>query len=139
MSKELQLDALKNISSNIMIADANRKIVYMNKAVTEFLRKAESAIQKDLPHFKVDDLVGQNIDIFHKKPEHQKTMLNAMKDKYTATISVGGQMFDLKAGPIFGRNGKMQIYGYRTRTTPHSTTRFPDPRPSSNFARREPY
>lgn len=100
------LETLENISANIMIADANRNIVYMNKAVKDFLQKAESTIQKDLPNFKVSDLIGQNIDIFHKNPSHQRDLLGALSGKYNATITVGGTPFDLKAGAVFNKNGK---------------------------------
>ncbi|PZQ44371.1 MAG: hypothetical protein DI551_10280 [Micavibrio aeruginosavorus] len=100
------LQTLDDISANIMVADAERNIVYMNKAVRAFLQQSESTIQKDLPHFRVENLIGQNIDIFHKNPEHQKGMLSAMKSKHNATINVGGNMFDLKAGPLLDKNGK---------------------------------
>ncbi len=105
-SKLTQLKALENISANVMIADANRNIVYMNKAVTKFLQEAESTIQKDLPSFRVSNLVGQNIDIFHKNPAHQQRMLDALTGSHTATIKVGGRMFDLVAGPLFADDGK---------------------------------
>lgn len=102
----LLLQTLDDISTNIMVADDDRNIVYMNRAVTDFLKNVESSIQKDLPSFRVDKLIGQNIDIFHKNPAHQKGMLEAMKSKYTATIKVGNTMFDLNAGPIFDSRGK---------------------------------
>lgn len=101
-----QLMVLDSISANVMIADANRNIVYMNKAVKSFLSEAESTIQKDLPNFRVSDLIGQNIDIFHKKPEHQKKMLETLTKKHDASIKVGGRMFDLVAGPIVDNKGK---------------------------------
>ncbi len=101
-----QLKALEHISANVMIADADRNIVYMNKAVTKFLREAESTIQKDLPNFRVSDLIGQNIDIFHKNPPHQKRILEALTDSHDATIKVGGRMFDLVAGALFDDAGK---------------------------------
>jgi PAS domain S-box-containing protein len=103
---KLLIKTLDEINANIMIADNNRKIVYMNKAVTAFLQDNEETIQKDLPNFKVDNLIGANIDIFHKRPEHQKAMLETMKDKHNATICVGGNMFDLRSGPIIGPNYK---------------------------------
>lgn len=135
-----QLIALENISANVMIADSDRNIIYMNKAVTEFLREAESTIQKDLPSFRVTDLIGKNIDIFHKKPEHQKHMLEALKERYNATIKVGGRMFDLVAAPVLtgaanalalALNGKTQIYACKTLTINLLPTRCPDHRPSS--------
>lgn len=103
---EILSKTLENITANVMVADQNRNIICMNKAVMGFLEKAEATIQKDLPHFKVSELIGKNIDIFHKNPSHQKSMLDALKGQYTGTITVGGNMFDLVAAPIMGKGGK---------------------------------
>lgn len=95
-----KLAVLEHVSSAVMIADNNRNIVYINKALATFLGDNETAIQKDLPAFKIDGLVGANIDIFHKKPDHQKRMISAMDGVLETTIEVGGTKFDLIAQPI---------------------------------------
>src|SRR5258708_13219093 len=46
LAKSLATDS---IAANVMVAYASITIVYMNRAVTEFLTEAESDIQKDLP------------------------------------------------------------------------------------------
>lgn len=106
LKNKTQLKTLESISANVMIADADRNIVYMNKAVTSFLQDAESAIRKDLPDFRVSNLVGQNIDIFHKNPNHQRNMLESLRETHNASIRVGGRMFDLVAGPLFDDRGE---------------------------------
>ncbi|MFX5999142.1 hypothetical protein ABTF05_22440, partial [Acinetobacter baumannii] len=68
----LALLAAKTIGASIMVADQNLNIVYMNDAVVELLREAESDLKKELPQFSVDTLIGSNIDIFHKNPSHQR-------------------------------------------------------------------
>lgn len=92
---------LDNSSVNIMVADAQRRIVYMNNAVMRFLRSVEQDIQKDLPHFRVDTLIGQSIDVFHAHPERQRQLLETLREPYKATIRVGGRQFDLLASPLF--------------------------------------
>ncbi|MBV6656187.1 MAG: PAS domain S-box protein [Devosiaceae bacterium] len=103
---ERQLVVLENLSASVMIADNNRNIVYINKALIGFLTENEKAIQQDLPAFKVDGLVGANIDIFHKNPDHQKRMISAMDGLFETMIEVGGIKFDLIAQPVMGRRGK---------------------------------
>ena len=44
-------EALDNVSANVMVADPNRNIIYMNDSVIATLRNAEADIQKDLPNF----------------------------------------------------------------------------------------
>ena len=98
--------ALENVSAAVMVADTDLNIVYMNKAVTEFLSESEQDIQKDLPNFRVSALMGENIDVFHKNPQHQRSMLAALVRPHEATIEVGGKKFDLVAVPLFDGSGK---------------------------------
>lgn len=97
---------LDGLTANVMVADIDRNINYMNQSLKEFLQEAEHAIQKDLPNFNVKSLLGQNIDIFHRKPEHQKRLIAALDKPFTTTIKVGGRMFDLVANPLFDNKGK---------------------------------
>ncbi|MGZ5028377.1 MAG: PAS domain-containing protein, partial [Methylobacter sp.] len=64
--------ALDSISANVMISDNDRNIIYLNPAVHNMLRVAESDIRKSIPHFNFDKLMGASIDTFHKNPAHQK-------------------------------------------------------------------
>ena len=82
--------ATDSITANVMVADASLTIVYMNRAVIELLKEAEADIRKDLPRFSVATLIGSNIDVFHKHPEHQRRMLENLKATHRATIQVGG-------------------------------------------------
>jgi PAS domain S-box-containing protein len=102
----ISLNTLDTISANVMIADPDRNIIYMNQSVTGFLQEAEETIKKDLPAFNVKTLIGQNIDIFHKNPDHQRGMIAALKKPFSTTIKVGGRLFDLVANPIFDQAGK---------------------------------
>ncbi|MFN5719796.1 MAG: PAS domain-containing protein, partial [Bradyrhizobium sp.] len=80
--------------------------VYMNDAVVELLREAESDLKKELPQFSVDTLIGSNIDIFHKNPSHQRRMLEGLSAKHRATIKVGQRTFDLLASPLLQADGR---------------------------------
>ena len=103
--KKLVSAALENVSAGVMVADTNLNIVYMNKAVTKFLTESEKDIQKDLPNFRVSALIGQSIDIFHKNPKHQRSMLAALTRPHEAMIEVGGKNYDLMAAPLFDGAG----------------------------------
>jgi methyl-accepting chemotaxis protein len=89
-----------------MVADADLKILYLNRAVTELLREAEADIRKDLPKFSVATLVGSNIDVFHKNPQHQRRMLASLDAIHRATINVGGRSFDLAVTPMKDKAGR---------------------------------
>lgn len=97
-------EALDNVSANVMVADPDRNIIYMNDAVVATLRNAEADIQKDLPDFKVDELMGGSIDAFHKNPDHQARLLETLTTTYDASLLIGGRTMDLSVNPIRNEN-----------------------------------
>ncbi len=97
--------SLDAVSSNVMVADAHNVIVYMNPSVTAMMTRNEAAMRKDLPHFDAHNLLGKNIDIFHKNPAHQQRLLAELKSTYRSSISVGGRFYDLIASPVFDTKG----------------------------------
>jgi methyl-accepting chemotaxis protein len=104
-SDALTLMAAKVVSANLMVADNDLNIVYMNSAVTDLLREAESDLKKELPHFDVNTLVGTNIDVFHKNPQHQRQMLASLSAVHRAMIQIGERKFDLVATPVKNEDG----------------------------------
>ncbi|HEX4895678.1 MAG TPA: methyl-accepting chemotaxis protein [Solimonas sp.] len=99
-------NALDNVSGNVMIANNEREIVYMNAAVGEMLVKAESELRKALPHFDARKLMGASIDVFHKNPAHQQGMLANLRGSYRTEIKVSGLTFGLIASPIVNDRGE---------------------------------
>ncbi len=97
--------ALDSVTTNVMIADNDRNIVYMNGAVKEMLAIAESDIRKALPNFDVRRLDGAKIDVFHKHPEHQARLLSTFRETHRTQIVVGGRTFSLIAAPIINAEG----------------------------------
>ncbi|HTF94971.1 MAG TPA: methyl-accepting chemotaxis protein [Cellvibrio sp.] len=100
------LGALNSTSSNVMVADPGRTVIYMNKSVEKMLRGVESELRKALPHFAVDKVIGSNIDIFHRDPSHQMHLLANLRDTYTSQITVAGIVFRLIVNPIFSDSGE---------------------------------
>ena len=97
--------ALESAASNIMIADADNIIVFMNESVAEMLIGAEEDIKRDLPNFNARKIIGQSADLFHQNPAHQRSMLASLREKHRVQIAVGGHSFSLIATPLFNENG----------------------------------
>lgn len=93
--------ALDVCDTNVMMADPEFNIVYMNNSVEKMMKTAESDLREALPNFDASNLMGQNIDVFHKNPAHQRNMLSALRDVYRGQIKVGTRTFNLIATPIF--------------------------------------
>src|SRR3569623_2066027 len=113
--QELQTSAritrgLDVVVTNVMVADADLNIVYVNESIRQMLETAESDIRKDLPAFNAKTVVGTNIDVFHKNPAHQRGMLSRMTSTHKAALTVGGRSFSLILNPINDNAARRQGY-----------------------------
>lgn len=85
---------------NVMFADTDLVIQYMNPSSAKTLKTLES----QLP-VKVDQMIGQNIDIFHKNPSYQRGVLSDPKNlPRRANIQVAGETLDLLVSPIYDQH-----------------------------------
>jgi len=98
--------ALDVAETNVMVADADYKIVYTNAAINGMLRMAEADLRKDLPNFNASAVIGTNIDAFHKNPAHQRSMLDRLTGTHKARLPIGGRRFDLTVNPIVAPDGQ---------------------------------
>jgi len=96
---------LDNVATNVMVADDQHNIIYMNKAVQDMFQKVEDDIRRDLPTFRASELLGANIDIFHKNPAHQRNMLARLTGSHRATVHLGGRTFSLTVTPVVNERG----------------------------------
>ncbi len=98
-------NALDKCSTNVMIANDTNEIVYMNESQLTMLQGNEAELRKTLPQFDTRTLLGQNIDIFHKNPAHQRNLLGGLTRTHKAEIRVGELVFSLTANPILSTQG----------------------------------
>ena len=92
---------IENAPINIMFADRDFKVQYMNPASSKTLK----SIEQHLP-IKVDQMMGHSIDVFHKNPEHQRRLLSDPKNlPHQANIQVGPETLDLLVSPINDHQG----------------------------------
>jgi methyl-accepting chemotaxis protein len=93
---------VENVSVNLMLCDLDFNIRYINPASLRTLRQ----IEQHLP-VKADQVVGSKIDIFHKDPAHQRSMLATDKHlPHSAKIRVGPEHLDLNASAMYDTSGK---------------------------------
>jgi methyl-accepting chemotaxis protein len=97
--------ALDKCTTNVMIANADHNIIYMNETVLAMMQRNQDQLRKVLPQFNATNLVGQSIDLFHRNPTHQRSMLAQLTTVYKTQIQVGDLYFGLSANPILDSNG----------------------------------
>ncbi|MDP2788421.1 MAG: methyl-accepting chemotaxis protein, partial [Pseudomonadota bacterium] len=98
--------ALDNVDANVMMADNERHIVYVNKAAQAMFKKAEADIRTELPHFSADKLLGANIDTYHKNPAHQAGMLANLSGAYKSALMIGVRSMTVTASPVIDADGE---------------------------------
>jgi len=96
---------LENVTGNVMLANVDLEIVYMNGTASELFRDAESEIRKTIPGFSVGNMVGNSIDQFHKNPAHQRSMLADLNGTFESQLTLGDRIFKFIANPLFEENG----------------------------------
>jgi methyl-accepting chemotaxis protein len=93
---------VQNASVRIIVADHKFNIVYMNPASVETLRQ----LQHLLP-CRVEDIVGQSIDIFHANPEDQRRLLSDPKNlPHRAEIQLGPEILVLNVAALRDAEGE---------------------------------
>ena len=92
---------MENAPINVIFADRDLKIRYVNPKSRETLKGIESYLP-----VKADDMIGQTIDVFHKAPEMQRRILADPKNlPHKAIIQVGPEKLDLLVSAIYDNAG----------------------------------
>ncbi len=85
----------------VMCNPEDFKVTYMNKAAIATLKSLEHLLP-----CKVDELVGNTIDIFYESPEHQRKILSDPDNlPHTANIELGDEHLSLKIYAIRDKSG----------------------------------
>ena len=100
--------AIKGAQTALMMCDNDLNITYVNPAVVELLRYRQDKLRKFFPGFNADNLVGQNIDQFHKNPGHQRAVLGDKNNlPAKAEIKLLDLEFEVNATAILGPDGEL--------------------------------
>jgi methyl-accepting chemotaxis protein len=97
--------ALDNLLSNVMVADHDLNIIYLNNTVQAMLQDAQGDIRADLPQFDAARVLGSSIDSFQKSPG-QRGLLPELDQSFTSELELGGRTFRIVANPMRNTQGK---------------------------------
>lgn len=92
---------LENAPINVMLANLNGEITFLNRKSIETL----TSIEDELP-IAVSEIVGSSYDVFHKNPAHQRKLLSTDRSlPHRAIITVGKEKLDLLVSPLYDETG----------------------------------
>lgn len=98
--------AFDSVTTNLMMCDADLNITYANPAVVKMLAARQEGLRAVWPGMDAHNLVGQNIDQFHRNPAHQRALLaDPSRLPAKAEIQVGELEFEVNASILQGANG----------------------------------
>lgn len=92
--------ALDNVSANVMLANQENNIIYMNDAAMAMFICAEEGISKDISGFSVDELVGSNIEDIFNGSNSQKDIVNSLHKRLDDEFILGGHTLHFIANPV---------------------------------------
>lgn len=98
---EIMKITLDNVTTCVMISDAEHKIIYLNQAATKMWSDNEAIIREQMPHFSAANLLGSSIDDNHKNPQYQRELLNKLTGVYRSELRLGELYMRFSAIPIF--------------------------------------
>ncbi len=108
VSRQIEMEAeqsrlfsmVENSPTRVMMADRSLKIIYVNPASLATLRKLE-------PHLPVraENVLGSNIDAFHRDPAYQRKILADPKNlPVRSNINIGPEVADLLVTAIYDKH-----------------------------------
>lgn len=102
-SFEIPFKSMMDLSPiNTMLSTPDGTILYINKKSKETLKSLEH-----LMPIKVDQMLGQKIDIFHQKPEVQRGIISKASNlPHRAIITLGPEKLDLLVSPCLDEKGQ---------------------------------
>ncbi|MEZ5498486.1 MAG: methyl-accepting chemotaxis protein [Steroidobacteraceae bacterium] len=98
-------EALDATSANVMVADENLNIAYVNRSAQQLMQNCQADFRKDLPRFDASNLVGQSIDLFHRDPSHQRRLLATLTQTFSSEMTIGGRRMRIVANPVTDGSG----------------------------------
>jgi len=99
--------AIDGAQSNLMLCDEDLNITYVNPAVVKMMAARQDVLRERFPGFDAHNLVGKNIDMFHKNPAHQRALLgDPSRLPAKAEIQVADLEFEVNATAVLDGQGK---------------------------------
>jgi len=99
--------AVQGAETALMLCDADLNITFVNKAVVDLLNNRVNELRQIFPGIDPNNLIGINIDQFHKNPAHQRGLLSDVSRlPARSEIRLLDLVFEVNATAILGPNGE---------------------------------
>ena len=90
--------------TNVLVADADGKIIYVNQSAYRTLQEGAEELQQDLPGFDAEQLLDSNIWSLHVRQEEQRKAVQALTEEQREDLEIGGRSLRLITNPVFNED-----------------------------------
>jgi methyl-accepting chemotaxis protein len=97
--------ALDCVGTPVRIADVAGRVIYLNHALTETLRRIEPQLKAQNPSFSIDTFVGSSIGSLYADPEPALKRLASLTQTTTTEMLIGGRTYRVVTSPVFNETG----------------------------------
>ena len=83
--------ALDQLDANVMVVDNELKVIFVNPAAREMLKRAQDAFRKDLPGFDANTLLGASLESLTREPAALRATVEKLTDPVSRQEVIGGR------------------------------------------------
>jgi methyl-accepting chemotaxis protein len=98
--------ALDRLDANVMVADNDLKVIFINPAATQMLSRAQPSFRKDLPDFEAARMLGASLETMTREPGVLRGMIEKLTDIETRQEVIGGRTMKAIMSPMKDETGR---------------------------------
>src|SRR5688572_17411898 len=98
--------ALNQLDANVMVADNDLKIVFVNPAAVQMLGRAQESFRRDLPAFDAGALQGASLESTTRDPATLRVEIERLTNLATRQEVIGGRSMKTIMSPMKDENGR---------------------------------
>jgi methyl-accepting chemotaxis protein len=98
--------ALDNLDANVMVADNDMSIVFVNPSASRMLKAAEAELRRELPALNVAKLTGSKIDAMTREASRLRDQMAGLNGTSAREEVIGGRVLKSIMSPMLDADGR---------------------------------
>ncbi|HEX6637743.1 MAG TPA: PAS domain-containing protein, partial [Steroidobacteraceae bacterium] len=98
--------ALNRLDANVMVADKDMRIIFVNPAAEKMLARAQADFRRDLPGFDASQILGTSVESLTRDPATLRGEIERLTDIATRQEVIGGRSMKAIMSPMKDATGR---------------------------------
>ncbi len=98
--------ALNRLDANVMVANNDLEIIFVNPAAEKMLSRAQVDFRRDLPSFDAAKVMGSSLDTLTRDPAKLRGEIERLTDLVSREESIGGRAMKTIMSPMKDESGR---------------------------------